>query len=479
MAETIIGRKPEQNTFNEVLQSREAELLVVYGRRRIGKTFLIRNYFEKQIAFEFTGAYEAGMVQQLYNFSKALQEAMATEVPPATPDSWEQAFSFLTSFLKTKLNKTPVVIFLDEFPWIHTAKSGFLSTFEHWWNTWASRQPLIKVILCGSAASWMIEKIINSKGGLHNRMTRAPIQLNPFTLHETKEYLISRGIRLGNYPVLELYMAMGGVPQYLKQVQKGESTQQVIDRLFFAANAMLKVEFKNLYQSLFTDANHHEDIVRALAKKGKGLSRVEIMEACGLTDGGGTTRLFDELEQSGFITHYIPFEKTSRDTLYKLTDEYSLFYLKFAERAKALGPGTWEKLVDTQSYTSWSGFAFEGICQKHVGQIIRALKIKAHTEPSPWRYQPKDGSKGTQIDLLLDRRDRIINLCEMKFSNDVFTIDKKYSVDLESKETVFKTQTKTKKTTFITMITTYGVSQNDYYEKLVQAEVLMDDLFEA
>lgn len=477
MAETIIGREDEQKALRQALQSREAELLVLYGRRRIGKTFLIRNYFAKQIIFEFTGAYELGLPGQLLNFSKALQEAMKIDVPPATPENWSQAFTFLTSFLKSVPGKQPKVILFDEFPWIHTPRSGFLSTFEHWWNTWASRQPLLKIVLCGSAASWMIENIINNKGGLHNRITRAPIQLMPFTLRETRDYLISRGIRLSNYQILELYMAMGGVPQYLKQIQKGESTQQVIDRLFFASNGLLKIEFRNLYQSLFFHASQHENIVRALAGKGKGLSRVEILAACNLTDGGGTTRLFDELEQSGFITHYIPFEKTSRDTLYKLTDEYSMFYLKFVERTRAKGTGNWEKIAEGQSYTSWSGFAFEIICQKHVQQIINALNIKAYVEASPWRYSSGTGTKGVQIDLLLDRKDRTINICEMKFAGSEFTIDKNYAAELENKQSVFRDQTKTKKNTFLTMITTYGVKQNEYYRRLIQAEVIMDDLF--
>lgn len=477
MAEKITGRQEEQKVLRAALQSKEAELLVIYGRRRIGKTFLIRNYFEKQITFEFTGTYEAGLPEQLANFSKALQEAMASAVPPAIPANWGQAFDFLTGFLKDRLGKQPAVILFDEFPWIHTAKSGFLSTFEHWWNSWASRQPQLKVVLCGSAASWMIRHIINSKGGLHNRITRSPIQLMPFTLGETSDYLASRGIKMKPYQVLQLYMTMGGVPQYLKQVQKGESTQQVIDRLFFAPRAMLKIEFRNLYQSLFSDASQHEGIVRALAGKAKGLSRPEILAQCGLTDGGGTSRLFEELEQSGFITHYIPFEKTSRDTLYKLTDEYSLFYLRFVERTRVTGPGTWEKMVKGQSYNSWSGFAFEAICQKHLRQIIKALAIKALTEASPWRYIPKKGETGAQIDLILDRDDDSINLCEMKFASGVFTIDKKYAAELESKEQVFQQQTRTKKNIFLTMITTYGVKRNNYYDQQVQDEVVMEDLF--
>jgi hypothetical protein len=240
---------------------------------------------------------------------------------------------------------------------------------------------------------------------------------------------------------------------------------------------MLKIEFTNLYPSLFSDASQHESIVRALATTSKGLSRPEILAACGLTDGGGTSRLFEELEQSGFITHYVPFKKTSRDTLYKLTDEYSLFYLKFVEGTRVSGPGTWEKMSKKQAYNSWTGFAFEAICQKHSRQIIKALAIKVLTEVSPWRYISRKGEPGAQIDLLLDRDDDCINICEMKFSSNVFTIDKKYAAELKNKEIVFQQQTHTTKNIFLTMITTYGVRKNPYYDQLIQGEVTMEDLF--
>lgn len=477
MGEKIIGRQEEKKILRAALQSKEAELLVIYGRRRIGKTFLIRHFYAQHLVFEFAGGFEAGLQDQLGYFAKALQVAMDTDIPPAVPDNWPQAFDYLTAFFKTLPARRPAVLLFDEFPWIHTPRSGFLSTFEHWWNTWASRQPHLKVVLCGSAASWMIQHIINSKGGLHNRITRAPIQLLPFTLGETKEYLESRGIRIKPYQLLQLYMALGGVPHYLKQVQKGEGVQQMIDRLFFAAKAMLKMEFNNLYQSLFKDASQHEGIVRALADRPEGLSRPEILKACGLTDGGGTTRLLDELEQSGFISHYLPFEKNTRDTIYKLTDEYSLFYLRFVERTRATGAGTWEKMARTPSVISWSGLAFESICQKHLRQIIQALAIKALTVAAPWRYRPVANDDGTQIDLLLDRDDGCIHLCEMKFASGLFTIDKSYAAELQAKETIFQAQTKTKKTIFLTFISTFGIRKNRYYDQLVQNEVTMEDLF--
>jgi len=475
--EPIIGREEEKKILAQALASKEAELIALYGRRRVGKTFLARNFYHKQIVFELTGIHEAGLAKQLANFSKALKDAMGVAVTPATPANWQQAFQLLSDFLRRKIVKEPIVVLIDELPWIHTPRSGFLSAFGHWWNTWASRQPLLKVVICGSAASWMIDNIINSRGGLHNRVSQT-IRLLPFTLAETEQYLVSRGIKLDHYQLLQLYMAMGGIPQYLKQVSKGESVAQTIDKLCFAKSGSLKTEFNNLYKSLFAHAEHHEAIVRALAKKGKGMSRAEVINACGFTTGGWTTHLFEELEESGFITQYIPFDRTARDSIYKLTDEYSLFYLKFIENARATGAGTWLKLSTGQSYNSWSGFAFEAVCQKHISQIKRALGISGvYTEVSAWRYLPKKNETGAQIDLLLDRQDHCINVCEMKFANAEFMIDKKYAGELDSKVNVFKNQTSTKKTIFPTMITTYGTKQNIYSTGRIVAEVIIRDLF--
>ncbi|MBO9594303.1 MAG: AAA family ATPase [Niabella sp.] len=474
---TIIGRDAEKKILQEMLDSGEAELITILGRRRVGKTFLVRGYYEQQLVFECTGLHEAGLTDQLFNFSKSLQQAMQSVIPPATPDTWMQAFSFLSDFLQTKIKTQPAVVLFDEFPWMHTPRSGFLTAFGHWWNTWASRQPQLKVVICGSAASWMIENVLHNRGGLHNRVSRT-IRLLPFSLKESEAYLLSRGIRLDRYQVLQLYMAMGGIPQYLKQVNKGESANQVTDKLFFEKDGLLKTEFNVLYRSLFNNASHHESIVRQLAKKAGGMSRTEVIAACGFTTGGTTTRLFEELEQSGFIAQYIPFDKTARDAIYKLSDEYSLFYLKFVDRARAMGTGTWHKIAAGSSYNSWSGYAFEAICQKHVPQIKKALGISGvYTEASGWRYTPKPGETGAQIDLLLDRQDRCINLYEMKFSDKAFVIDKKYASELDRKVAVFRERTRTRKTIFPTMITTYGTQQNIYYTGRITSEVTMEELF--
>ena len=473
----LIGRSDEQRILSGRLSSKEAELIAVYGRRRVGKTFLIRSFFENKLVFEFTGIHETSMKIQLENFARTLQQAAKSFLTLATPANWPQAFSMLDSYINSLSRESPAVIFFDEFPWIETHKSGFLQAFDHWWNSSASKQRHLKVIICGSAASWMIDKVINNRGGLHNRVTQT-LRVLPFTLGETATYLKNKGVILDQYNVLQLYMAMGGIPHYLRNINPGESASQIIERLCFTKDGPLKNEFENLYTSLFTDSENHERVIRALAATGKGLTRNEIIEKCKFTSGGTTSKILKELEESGFITPYIPFQKNANAGIYKLSDEYSLFYLKFIEHPKDKGKGAWLRQSGMPAYRSWSGFAFESVCQKHVLQIRRKLGIEGVlTATSTWRHARGDGGQGAQIDLLLDRDDRCINICEMKFSVDEFVIDKKYAVELDAKVNVFRTESKTKKTLFPTMITTYGTRKNEDYLGRIQNEVLMDDLF--
>lgn len=337
--DNLIGRHAEKKLLQNALSSPEAELIAVYGRRRVGKTFLIRMVYHDRLIFEFTGIHEAKFVDQLLNFSQSLQKAMGSSIPLAPPENWLTAFNYLQQYLATKLGTKKSVIFFDEFPWICTPRSGFLQAFEHFWNTWASRQPNLVVVICGSAASWMVENIINNRGGLHNRISKS-IRLLPFNLEETESYLKSRKVKLERYQVLLIYMAMGGIPHYLKEIQIGESAAQTIDRLSFTKDGLLKREFTNLYRALFDNAQHHEAVIRALAKKKQGLTRKEIIKTCKLSSGGTTTKLLTELEESGFISQYVPLNKELRDAIYKLSDEYSLFYLKFIEGSRAIGAGT-------------------------------------------------------------------------------------------------------------------------------------------
>ena len=471
----VIGRKHEQVLLENILQSGEPELVVVYGRRRVGKTFLVKNVYAKQLAFDFSCIHNATLAQQFENFTAALSRASGNNL--AMPKSWIEGFYMLIAYLEPLIKRQRRVIFIDEFPWGHTPKSGFLQAFENFWNTWASAKKNLVVVICGSAAAWMIQRIINSKGGLYNRVTQK-IRLLPFTVDETEVYLQSRKVNLDRLQILQLYMVMGGIPHYLRNVAVGESAAQAINKICFTKDGVLANEFKSLFQSLFNNADEHIAVVKALSKKGAGLSRNEIIKECKMSSGGGTTQLLDELTESGFITPYIPFSKTAKDTIYWLTDEYSHFYLKFIENGKFKGETAWEKYSTGASWRAWSGTAFEGICMKHVHSVKKALGIEGvHTETSTWRYKPNNGEQGTQIDLLIDRQDGNINICEMKFSIEEFAITKSYAEELKSKLSVFRNATRTKKTLFLTMLTTYGVTTNIYKTGLVQKDLTMDILF--
>jgi len=478
--EKIIGRKEEILLLEEALKSKESGLIAVYGRRRVGKTFLIHTYFNNRLAFEITGMYGASLKEQLQQFSKAMQKFTGSALSLKRPDNWVEAFHALEQYLTGIGKRKKSVVFLDEFPWLDGRKSGFLSAFEHFWNSWASRQPNILVVICGSAASWMIRNIVNNKGGLHNRITQK-LRLLPFTLSETESYLKSLGSNVDRYQILQIYMAIGGIPQYLKGVGKGNSATQVIEKTCFAKDGLLKGEFSNLYGSLFEKADNHIKAVRALATTTKGLTRQEIIDSCGLSSGGRTSLMLEELEESGFIKSFPPFDKTVKNAIYRLIDEFSIFYLKFMDKSRSSGKDTWVKLSAGNSYKIWCGMAFETVCLKHIEQIKIGLGIQGvQTEESAWRFIPSKGKdeKGAQIDLLIDRKDQCINICEMKFYNVEFTIDKTYASALRQKVGVFKEKTNTKKTLFLTMITTFGIKENNYSNSMVQKSLTMDALFE-
>ena len=477
--ENIIGREAEIKVLNEALQSPSAELIAVYGRRRVGKTYLIRAVYEKTLILELTGLNNAPFSEQLENFCLTVARTFSLPIKGINPKTWLQAFHVLMDVLEPQLNETKKVFFLDEMPWFDTHKSGFLSAFDHFWNTWASKQKNLVVVICGSAASWMIQNIVRNRGGLHNRITRR-MRLMPFNLYETEQFLQSKFIQLDRYQLLQLYMTTGGIPHYLNDIRRGESITQAIDRMCFTNEGLLTDEFKDLYAALFGTSEKHETIVKALAHKPNGMTRNEVMDVCALNSGGTLTKLLDELLESGFISELNPFNKTNRESIYKLTDEFSLFYIKFMDDNKAFGEGTWQSRVAGGSWKSWCGLAFENLVQKHIPQIKKALGISGvYSEQSAWRYAPKDASEqGAQIDLLIDRQDNCINLCEMKFSLIEFTIEKKYAEELNLKRRIFLAKTGTKKTVFITMITTFGVKENGHYLSTAQNQLQMGVLFE-
>ncbi len=476
---SFVARHAERQLFGRASTSTEPELIAVYGRRRVGKTFLVREALARELCFEQVGIHHADLGTQLRAFAAALGKAAGGPVPRA-PSDWHEAFQMLEAFLTRLLarRRGKLAVFFDEVPWLASRKSAFLPALEYFWNAWGSRQPRLLVVLCGSAASWMLQNVVRERGGLHNRVTRR-VRVEPFQLADAEELLASRGIELGHFQTIELTLALGGVPHYLAQVERGESAAQAIDRLCFSRDGLLRTEFPQLYASLFEQAERHEAVVRALAARRRGLTRSELATAAGLASGGALTKVLEELEESGFILQTPMSGKLKRDAIYWLGDEYSLFYLTWIARRAPQGRGYWLHKQASPAWRAWAGLAFESLCLKHVKQLKHALGISGvETTESAWAYRPATKSGvGAQIDLVIDRADRCINLCEMKFSDQPFTIDKAYARELAHKRDTYRRVTGTRKATFLTLVSTFGLVDNEHSRGLVTNAVGMDALF--
>ena len=474
----MIGRKDEMAIFSRLLESQKPELVLITGRRRVGKTFLVREGLKQSICFEFVGTQQAELKNQLDKFTKAIGHYFPGKGQYLKFTNWAGALEYLGNCIDgLRKSRKKIVIFFDEFPWIAHHKSNFTREFGYWWNSWASKKNVI-VVISGSATSWMIKKIINDKGGLHNRVTRK-IHLQPFTLQETQQFLKSKKISHDPYQVMQLYMAVGGVPHYLEQVEAGESVSQSISRMCFSANGALRDEFKNLYKALFESYENYVLVVRALAKKWKGMTRQEIANSTKIADGGGLTKVLDDLESCSFILKIRPIGKKSKDILYRLIDEYSLFYLYFIEGSRASNREGWLQKSGTQEAHIWQGYAFENLCMRHQEAIKSALGISGiYSEVSSFYKKSSKQSKGFQIDMIIDRTDQAINLCEIKYYNKPVTIDKSTATLLRTRRENFREYTHTTKSLFNTLIAPYGIQANEHSNAQVDQVIKGDALFE-
>ena len=469
----MIGRIAEQNELNRLCDSKESEFVAIYGRRRVGKTYLVREVFEGRFAFVHTGKAEGGMRMQLSHFRKSLEEWGGGRAPPLK--SWDDAFDGLKKVL-AESGMGRKVVFIDEMPWMDTPRSGFLSALESFWNEWASARRDILLIVCGSAAAWMTKNLFRNRGGLHNRVT-ARIFLSPFTLGECARYAEDRGLVMGRGEMAECYMVLGGIPYYWRNLQPGMSLAQNIDRLFFRENAPLRGEFGEVFKSLFRNATSYERVVAALARKKTGMTRAEIVAAAGRGLAGSLTDTLETLEASGFVRRYRMPGKRKREGIYQLIDNFTLFHFRFLD-GESSDENFWQSTALSPSRAAWRGLAFERLCLQHVRQIRAALGIAGiHVEAYAWSHSPDDvWPEGAQIDLLLDRSDGIVNVCEMKFCSDVFAIDAATEAALMRKLAVFAGVTRTRKAVHLTMVTTFGLLRNAHSGR-VQSEVTLDDLF--
>lgn len=484
---SILCRDVEEKILYTLFKSNKPEFLALYGRRRVGKTYLIRRYFNGKscIFFNATGKKDGSFKEQIAHFVQSIGDAFYSGMKPEVPQNWDGVFNLLTQAINNASLKTKIILFIDELPWLATRRSGLLGTIDYYWNHYWSMDNRIKLIVCGSSASWIIDNIINNKGGLHNRVTQT-LCLEPFNLASTKKFLKSNGVKLNNKQITEIYMVTGGVPYYLSQVETNKSSTQAIEKLVFKPQALLLNEFNNLFRSLFDAYEPVVEMIEAIARHRDGIGQEKLFNSLKKSSKGETAlKRLKALEDAGFIISFIPHMHKEKGVFYKVIDEYTLFYLhwirplKKTKLAKALEEGYWQQMRQTPKWASWAGKTFEAICYKHLKEIRRALELPLTSVPNAWRYSPKklSAEEGTQIDLLFDRPDSCINICEIKYTDKPFQIDKAYAANLIKKVRVFKRQTKTDKHIFISIISASGLKNTVYSEDLISGVITLEDLF--
>ncbi len=477
----MVGREEEIREMNERYDSGKPEFIAVYGRRRVGKTYLIDEALKDRITFRHSGLspvdeqnHKNGLKEQLRHFYLSLQ--LQGMKKSKCPTSWLEAFFMLERHLQSIDNGSRQVVFLDELPWMDTPRSGFITALEAFWNGWAYHRDTMMLVVCGSATSWMTEKLINNYGGLYGRLT-SRIKLDPFTLSECERFFQSKGITLSRYDIAQGYMVVGGIPYYLDYIRKGLSLAQNIDRMFFAEGAKLRDEYDRLFASVFSNPDQMKSIVQLLGTRHSGFTRQEILTKTGLDDGGAVTKLLKALEVSDFIKSYIPFGKGKRDLHYKLTDPFCLFHLKFLQGQNEIDPDFWMHNVASQSVSAWRGIAFEELCFSHIGQIKKALDILGVSSKQSAFVVKGDGeTEGMQIDLLIDRKDNVLNLCEMKFVGDEFEVDNDYEKKLRHRLQWMLDHMNRKQSLQMTLVTTFGLKYG-YHSGVFQQVVTLDHLF--
>ena len=479
MEETVfIGREKEIKIIEKYYGSQKSELVAVYGRRRVGKTFLIKETMGKYFDFEFVGMHKTSAKIQRERFQKNVNERTGNKV--ANPKDWFEVFDNLKEYLLS-LKKKKVVVFLDELPWMDTLNSNFLSAFSYFWNTWNSKETLLKLYVCGSATTWMIEKLIGDPGGLYGRVSR-PVYLAPFSLYETEEFLNKvKKMHYNKMQVLDTYMIFGGIPYYLDMLNNELPLSVNVDALFFAEDAPLRAEYDFLFRSLFKKSVNYQKVVEYLSKKLSGQTREDIAAGCKL-EGGELTVVLNNLNACDFIRTYSYPDKKARGKIYQLTDLFTLYHLRFVSRNNGQDRSFWTHIAETGEYNAWTGYAFEQVCLHHIDQIKDKLGISGIlSNVYAWNekaFTDSDGNtwEGGQIDLVIDRNDKTMNLCEMKYSRDEYSISEKYAEKIRKRMSMFQKKTRTKKALRCTFITTYGVNGNKHSD-IVDNQIRIDELF--
>lgn len=415
------------------------------------------------------------MKDQLTHFYRSL---VSQGMPRSKrPENWLEAFYMLEDHLqKTDDGHSRQLLFFDEIQWLDTPRSGFITGLEAFWNGWACHRHNIMMIICGSSTSWILDKLINNHGGLYNRVT-CQISLQPFSLYECEQYFEAQNIVMSKYDITQAYMMVGGIPYYLNYFNRKMSLQQNIDAMFFADDAPLKDEYDRLFASLFANPTIMKSLIEALSEKSMGFTRQEILQKTGLTNSGEFSDHLKALIAGTFVIKYCSFGNSKREEYYKLADPFCIFYLRFVKPNVSGRRISWANIADSAAVTVWKGYAFENVCFNHIKQIKAALGISGvSTNESLWSKRGDEEHAGTQIDLIIERKDNIVNLCEVKFYNDEFAVSKDYHFTLVRRKNLVLEKVNKRTAVHNTLITTYGLKQSEYWGDFIQV-ITLNELF--
>ncbi|MBQ9152814.1 MAG: hypothetical protein IJ130_03270 [Solobacterium sp.] len=352
-----------------------------------------------------------------------------------------------------------------------TVRSDFRSALDYFWNSWASSQEDLVLIVCGSATSWIVKHMLKDRKGFHNRITRR-IQLLPFTLKECEDLLEYNDIIMTRPQIIESYMVFGGIPYYLNLLSTRLSLAQNIDELLFKPYGELSNEHNELFHSLFKKPEKHIAILKRLAETKNGKSRKELESYPEIGGGSVLTNYLEELELCGFIRKYSGYHSSEYGLCYQLTDPFTLFCFRFLD-GKNLK--SWMDYIHTPSYHAWRGNAFELCCVNHVPAIKSSLGISG-VETSEYTWRSRKSDPGAQIDLLIERNDGVINLCEMKDTDTPYEPDKTEYEKLMNRLESFRTEENPDKAIHLTLVSVNGVKRNSY-ASVFQSVITGDDLF--
>lgn len=486
MKTKIIARKKEQERLNAAFQSEKAEFIAVYGRRRVGKTFLIKEFFSNKecLLFHSTGIKKGKTTEQLKRFAKNLGEAFYNNAPVAVEKNWLDAFEQLTQAINQQNSNQKCILFFDELPWLATHKSGLLQALDYYWNRYWVSDPRIKLIICGSSASWIIRKILKDRGGLHNRVTEK-MRLMPFTLSETNEFLNANNIKLDIRQTYKLYRCIGGIPFYLNYIRRGISIENLIETLFFERDGKLLEEFDELFDSLFSDSETYKELIELIASKQSGILRTQIASSIKLSHPGNQlTERLSNLENAGFIQGYLPLDANKKGYLYKLTDEFCYFYLKWVKPiSKQIQTNAvsdyWRNMMDSPAYYNWAGYTFENYCIKNLFTLKKLVSANPASFASPWQRRPNStNDTGAQIDLLIEDNETAY-IFEFKHTQTPFSIDKSYARSLENKIEVYRKNRGKDKQILLILVTANGLAENSYSKALVDKAICLEELLKA